>query len=107
MTVLDPLVQDLKTLEEDGVFVPLLGRFVKGTVQVVVADNLGAQSMAGLVESFSTEYRCRFCTATKSDIQTKDVRSGAFTVRTKEVHLRISLLDYHLNFQVTLRGKKN
>lgn len=84
--VLHPLLQDMKTLEQDGVFIPLLGRFVKGTIQVVAADNLGAHSIAGFNESFSSGYICRFCTGTKTDIQTKEVKSGAFTLRTKELH---------------------
>lgn len=42
----EPLVQDLKTLEELGAYVPLLGESVKGTVLSVVADNLGAHSTA-------------------------------------------------------------
>ncbi|KAK0151230.1 hypothetical protein N1851_007633 [Merluccius polli] len=34
-------------------FVPLLGKCVKGTIQVVAADNLGAHSIADFNESFS------------------------------------------------------
>jgi len=84
--VLEPLLQDLCTLEEHGVFSSKLGKFVKGTVHSVVADNLGAHGLAGFVESFSGQYICRFCTAQKVDIQTKDVQSGAFLLRTKEIH---------------------
>ena len=62
--VLQPHLQDLKTLEQDGIFVYLLGRCVKGTVQVVLADNLGAHSIAGFNESFTAGHICRFCTAT-------------------------------------------
>lgn len=53
--MLEPLLQDLKTLEDHGVFVPLLGASLKGTVQSVVADNLGAHGIAGFTESFSGE----------------------------------------------------
>lgn len=67
-------------------FISKLGRFVKGTVHSVVADNLGAHSLAGFVESFSGQYVCRFCTAQKLDIQSKDVQSGDFVLRTKEIH---------------------
>lgn len=49
---------------------------MKGTVQVVIADNLGAHGVAGL-ESFSGEYYCRFCTGRSLDIQ-NEVRSGVF-----------------------------
>lgn len=51
--IFEPLVQDLKTLEELGVYVPLLGESVKGTVLSVVADNLGAHSIAGFMQFFS------------------------------------------------------
>ena len=54
--ILEPLLQDLKTLEELGVYVPLLGESVKGTIFSVVADNLGAHSIAGFMESFSVEH---------------------------------------------------
>lgn len=84
--VLEPLLQDLSTLEEHGVFIPLLGTFLKGTVQSVVADNLGDHGIAGFIESFSGEYICRFCTGKSSDIQSKEVRSGWFSLRTKEQH---------------------
>lgn len=42
--------------------------------------------MAGFLESFSGQYICRFSTAQKVDIQTRDVQSGAFLLRTKEKH---------------------
>lgn len=84
--ILEPLLQDLLTLEEHGVFISKLGKFVRGTVHSVVADNLGAHGLAGFVESFSGHYICRFCTAQKEDIQSKDVQSGAFLLRTKEIH---------------------
>ncbi len=80
--IFEPLLQHLKTLEELGVYVPLLGESVKGTV----ADNLGAHSVAGFMHSFSVEYYCRFCTGKSSDIQLHSVASGAFSLRTKELH---------------------
>lgn len=86
--VLHPLLQDVKTLEQEGIFVLLLGKCVKGTIQVVAADNLSAHSVAGFNESFSGG---QFCTATRAEIQTRDVRSGSFDLRTKEQH------DLHVN----------
>ena len=50
--VLEPLLRDLITLEQQGVFVEKLGKHLKGTVQCVVADNLGAHGIAGFVEFF-------------------------------------------------------
>lgn len=49
--VLSPLLHDMKTLEQEGVFIPILGRCLKGTVQAVVADNLGAHCISGFNES--------------------------------------------------------
>lgn len=60
---------------------------MKGTVITVAADNLGAHSLAGFNESFSGHYICRFCTASKLDIQSKEVRTGAFSLRTKDLHI--------------------
>ncbi|XP_023198103.1 uncharacterized protein LOC111610076 [Xiphophorus maculatus] len=84
--VLEPLLNELVILEQEGVFVSKLGRAVKGTVQCVVADNLAAHSLGGFVENFTGSYICRFCLAVKTDIQTTEVRSGAFTLRTKSIH---------------------
>ena len=45
--VLEPLLQDLKILEKNGVYLSQLDLSVKGTVQCVVADNLGAYGLGG------------------------------------------------------------
>ena len=84
--VLEPLLQDLSVLEQHGVFILQIGQFVKGSVQCVIADNLGAHSLGGFVESFSGGSICRFCTGDKSEFQTKDVKSGYFQLRTRDIH---------------------
>nr|XP_046269580.1 uncharacterized protein LOC124072313 isoform X1 [Scatophagus argus] len=84
--VLEPLLQDLYILEQHGVFISQVGQFVKGSVQCVIADNLGAHALGGFVESFSGGSICRFCTGDKSEFQSKDVKSGVFQRRTKETH---------------------
>lgn len=50
-----------------------------------MADNLGAHSVAGFVESFSGSHVCRFCLGEWSEFQSKVVRSGGFQQRTKAV----------------------
>nr|XP_023651070.1 uncharacterized protein LOC111835233 isoform X1 [Paramormyrops kingsleyae]XP_023651071.1 uncharacterized protein LOC111835233 isoform X1 [Paramormyrops kingsleyae] len=84
--VLEPLLTDLKSLEEDGVFVSSLGRFIKGTVFCVIADNLGAHAVGGFLENFTGSHICRFCTGERSQFQKSEVRSGAFSPRTKQEH---------------------
>lgn len=59
--VLEPLLKDLATLEQEGIFISSVGKNIKGTVYCVIADNLGAHSISGLVESFTGPYICRFC----------------------------------------------
>lgn len=84
--IFEPFLRDLVTLEQQGVFIDHLGTFIRGTVQCVVADNLGAHGLAGFVESFSGDFFCRFCTATRSEIQSQEVKEGGFSLRTKELH---------------------
>nr|XP_055032090.1 uncharacterized protein LOC129420928 isoform X1 [Misgurnus anguillicaudatus] len=84
--ILHPLIEDLKCLEQQGVFVEQLGSCVRGSVLHVLADNLGAHSLAGFQESFRVNHPCRFCLATREDINMKEVRSGLFEMRTKEKH---------------------
>ena len=64
----------------------MLGKAIKGTVVSVVADNLGAHSVAGFVESFAGSYVCRFCVGERSKFQSDEVRSGSFHQRTKDQH---------------------
>lgn len=84
--VLEPFLTDLKSFEEDGLFGPCLGKVIKGTIFSVIADNLGAHSLAGFVESFSGSYVCRFCLGQRSQFQELEVRTGAFPCRTKQQH---------------------
>lgn len=52
----------------------------------MIADNLGAHSLAGFVESFSGSYICRFCVGQRSQFEETEVRAGVFPVRTKQQH---------------------
>nr|XP_054599134.1 uncharacterized protein LOC107389155 isoform X1 [Nothobranchius furzeri]XP_054599135.1 uncharacterized protein LOC107389155 isoform X1 [Nothobranchius furzeri] len=84
--VLEPLIRDLLFLEQSGLYVPKLGKTLKGTLQCVVADNLAAHGIAGFVENFTGDYICRFCTAKSSQYQTTEVNRGTFTLRDKNIH---------------------
>ncbi len=84
--ILEPLLKDLCTLEQEGVFIPSAGKSIKGTVHCVAADNLGEHLISGLVESFTGPYTCRFCLGHSSKYQTHEVRGGAFPPPTREDH---------------------
>lgn len=84
--IFHPLIKDLVYLEQHGIYVEKLGVCIKGTVLYVAADNVAAHSLAGFFESFAVDNFCRFCLATRSDIQDTEDSSGSFEPRTKESH---------------------
>lgn len=84
--IVEPLLRDLQLLENQWIYISRLGTSVRGTVLYVSSDNLGAHSFAGFLESFNVDKFCRFCLASRSDIQSCSVQSGSFVLRTKESH---------------------
>lgn len=64
--VLEVIVQDLKILETDGIYVENLNLFIKGALVSLTYDNLGGASCLGMFESFNSTYYCRICTMTKT-----------------------------------------
>ncbi|XP_058609104.1 uncharacterized protein LOC131525471 [Onychostoma macrolepis] len=102
-SVLGPLMQDICTLEQDGVFIESLGQSVKGTVLFVAADNLAAHGLAGFVQSFRSEYVCRFCLATQDQFKSQEVAEGEFSLRTK--HKRPVAVDTKAISTITIRWR--
>lgn len=80
--VLEPLLTDLVQLEEEGLFIPVFGKKIRGTIVGVVADSLGAHSIGGFLENFSGSH----VISELSDFQGKEVRTGSFQARTKQEH---------------------
>lgn len=62
------IVQDLKQLETIGIEISP-GVFLKGTLVFTSHDNLGGNSILGLVECFVANYSCRICECKKEDLQ--------------------------------------
>ena len=59
--VFEPLVKDLKVLEEKGIVIND-GSVVKGTLVAISGDNLGSHSIGGFLEHFSwANHFCRYC----------------------------------------------
>ena len=65
--VLAPLIKDLLELEK-GIMIPSkYGNVtIKGTVAMLIADNLAAHEIGGYLESFSCVRPCRFCDVTRT-----------------------------------------
>lgn len=80
---LEPLLKDLKFIEEYGTDV---SENFRVKLFCVCADNLGAHSLAGFQESFRVDKFCRFCLVSHSQIAT--VKATDFQLRTVEQHNR-------------------
>lgn len=86
--MLQPILDDLKVLETEGISIRCEGQahHFYGTVSFIAADNLGAHCLGRFHENFSTVQRiCRFCTVTRDEMQ------GVFSdvsmqLRSKAVH---------------------
>ena len=90
-----PLIKDLKSLEQTGVFVKTLNNYVKGSVFCVSADNLGAHALAGFQESFNVNHFCRFCLTNRGEIATTAISD--FQLRSREQHNTFLLQVHHEN----------
>lgn len=80
--ILRPLVQDLKSLEDEGISIN--NKFnLKGTLVQASFDNLGGNELFGFVKSFSAKHFCRICNCDKETCQ-KITCERANTLRTKQ-----------------------
>ncbi len=92
--ILEPIVNDIKVLENKGIQGP--DGFVRGSIVQVTGDNLGLHSLFGFVESFRARYNCRFCLAEREDYQTVFCEDEPnITFRTKETIFSTQLCRYN------------
>lgn len=68
--ILEPLINDLKKLESQGLSLPFSDEQVYGTICQITGDNLGMHTILGFNESFSSRHFCRLCLIEKNDCQT-------------------------------------
>ena len=91
--LLKPLIDDLKVLETTGVLFKFEGHThkLRGTVTMVVTDNLAAHALGGFFCNFSTVQKfCRFCNISKNQLL-EDSNRKDWVLRTKEIY------DYTIN----------
>lgn len=65
--IFGPLRDDLKLLESEGITVNSTN--YKGTIISIVGDNLGSHMIGGFLESFNSEYFCRYCETTQTEFK--------------------------------------
>ncbi|XP_053097912.1 uncharacterized protein LOC113523917 [Pangasianodon hypophthalmus] len=68
--ILEPLINDIKVLESQGLSLPFSDEQIYGTIAQITGDNLGMHSILGFIESFSSHHFCRLCLIDKNDSQT-------------------------------------
>lgn len=91
-SIFNVIINDLKYLETHGI--EINNTLIKGTVAVVVGDNLGNHQIGGFTESFNRHtYFCRFCY-----INFYDGRFQKVQQRNKELH------DFDVNMSLTINN---
>ena len=87
--ILQPLIDDLKKLETEGIIINFQGidyKF-KGTISMIVADNLAAHALGGFFCNFSTvDKYCRFCTYSKKGTPV-DAKTRDLVLRTRQGYI--------------------
>lgn len=97
------VINELKDLQDNGILV----RSANGNQRVhfsfclLLADNLGFNSITGFTESFNANYYCRFCKEHKL-VMKKQVTENLLVLRNRENYEA----DIHIN-NVSLTGIKN
>jgi hypothetical protein len=86
--LLEPLLNDIKTLETEGIAVELDGvsKRLFGTIVTVSGDNLTSHALGGFQSCFTSGRVCRYCMATKLSLTDTYSEAGC-TLRTPEGHM--------------------
>lgn len=80
--ILNPLYEDLQKLESG---VEIAGKTVWACLTHIIGDNLAVNQILGLVQSFSADHFCRFCTMSKAETQ-KATMQNPDLFRTSAMH---------------------
>lgn len=67
---LEPLINDMKTLEGRGLGLLFSTDLACGIIHQVTGDDLRMHAIQGFTESFSSRYSCHFCLIEKDDAHT-------------------------------------
>lgn len=107
--VVSPLISDLSQLESVGLHMTISGspEIFKGTVTMIVADNLASHSMGGFNESFSGLRICRFCMCTSQELSEGCVPK-ILVERTRSCYdEHVKLIEADENLKTTYGVRKN
>lgn len=68
--ILEPLINDMKILESQGLSLPFSDEQVYATISQITGDNLGMHTILAFNESFSSRHFCPLCLIENNDCQT-------------------------------------
>lgn len=88
-SILEHLVREIKILETDGISIDNNeGEYLnlKGTLVQVSFDNLGGNTVFGLVKCFRATYYCRICICTNNTCKKRSIEVAG-NIRTKEHYI--------------------
>ena len=87
--VLNKIKSEIASLETEGLEIATENGpvTVYGTLAQFTGDNLGMNQILGFIESFSCDFCCLLCYATRADMQIK-FREAEFTLRTHDAYER-------------------
>lgn len=63
------LIDDIKILENTGVYIENLDKVLHGSLLTLIGDNLGSHTVGGFVENFNATHFCRFCLIEKVNFE--------------------------------------
>lgn len=74
--VFEPLIKDLKALEETGIKINN-GQIVRGRLCAISGDSLGSHGIGGFIENFSVSHSlCRYCDIKRSSFESSPLLCG-------------------------------
>lgn len=85
-TILSRFTQEMKELRRGLLYD---GNIVTATLGVVCADNLAANGLINMCESFNADHFCRFCTLPRDDAQRCCTTPPSEILRTREVIYKV------------------
>ena len=91
--ILEPLIDDVRKLEKDGIYIEEMRRNFYGTVAMWLGDNVGSHAIDGFLESFSGSATSRLCRFATREMMRSCSDMSKFTMCTQdEYDKRVSLV---------------
>jgi len=104
--VLEVIVNDIKILENQGIFIESFNTYIKGTLVSIACDNLAGTMLLGMNESFNSHYYCKICTMHKEQAQNACVADPNLLRTTDSFHYLSNQQNYANSDTINFFGVK-